>query len=74
MVEDAKIIRRHLKRLEKEAELVTELRRYSKTDGGRLTEFGKVVVALAKDHSLKQAFVAKLLHLSPGAVSQHYNR
>jgi hypothetical protein len=73
-MEDAKIIRRYLRSLEKEAELVAELRGYSKTEGGHLTEFGKVMVALAKDHSLKQAFVARLFDISPGAVSQHYNK
>ena len=73
-MEDAKIIRRHLRRLEQEAALVAELRGYSKTEGGRLTEFGKLAVALAKDHNLKQAFVARLFDISPGAVSQHYSK
>ncbi len=74
MADDAKIIRRYLRNMEKEVGLVHELRGYSKTDGGRLTDFGKSFVRLSRDSGLKQAWVARLLGITPGAVSQHYNR
>jgi predicted GNAT family N-acyltransferase len=73
-MEAAKIIRRQVKILESDAELVAQLRLLAKTEGGHMTEFGREIIASAKDNSVKQAFVAKLLAISPGAVSQHYAR
>jgi hypothetical protein len=68
------MIRIHLKSLEKQANLVHELRDLAKSDGGRLTLFGRELVRLAKQNEVQQSFVAKLLDISAGAVSQHYNR
>jgi hypothetical protein len=73
-MEDAKLIRRYLKKLEKQAGILTQLREVTKTDGGRLNDFGKKLVASAKTSKVQQAFVAKLLDISPGAVSQHYSK
>ncbi len=67
-------IRRRLKEVEGALRLLEELREASKTDGGRMTEFGKAVLAAARDAGLKQSFMARLFEISPGAVSQHYNR
>ena len=40
-----------------------------------MTKFGKDLIALVRDETdAKQAFVAKLLDITPGAVSQHYNK
>ncbi len=39
-----------------------------------MTEFGRTVLAAAKSSGVKQAYVAKLLHITPGAVSQHYGK
>jgi hypothetical protein len=68
------MIRLHLKSLERQADLVSELREYAKTEGGRLKLFGRELVRLARQNDLKQAFIAKLLDISPGAVSQHYKK
>jgi hypothetical protein len=70
----AKIIRQQSRILEARADLITELRQHSLTEGGRLSLFGREFVRLAKQNELKQAFVAKLLGISNGAVSQHYNK
>ena len=68
-------IRRYLKLMENEVSLIIELRELAKTDGGRMTKFGKDLIALVRDETdAKQAFVAKLLDITPGAVSQHYNK
>jgi hypothetical protein len=67
-------IRRRLKEVEAALALLEGLRRAAKTDGGRMTEFGRALLAAARDAELKQSFVAKLLEISPGAVSQHYNK
>ncbi|ESQ92702.1 hypothetical protein ABAC460_02415 [Asticcacaulis sp. AC460] len=69
-----KIIRSQLKIIETEAGLLALLRIYAKTDGGRLTDFGRDLISSAKRSGIKQADIAKLLDLSPGAVSQHYNK
>ena len=75
VADDPGRIRRYLKRMEKEVSLIAELRELSKTDGGRMTYFGKHFIALLRDKTdAKQAFIAKLLDISPGAVSQHFNK
>ena len=74
MTEEGRMIRQHLKTLERQVELLSELRDTAKTDGGRLTLFGRELVRIARQNELKQAFVAKLLDITAGAVSQHYNR
>ena len=74
MSEAAKMIRVHLKELEKEANLMDELRDHAKTEGGRLTMFGRELVRAARQNGIQQAFVAKLLGITAGAVSQHYNK
>ena len=74
MSEPGNMIRLHLKSLEREVDLLTELRRLSKTEGGRLTDVGRSFLRFAKQMELKQSFVAKLLDITPGAVSQHYTR
>lgn len=68
------IIRKQLKALESELDLLAELRHLSKTEGGRMTEFGRAIIAASKDAKVKQSFVARLLQISPGAVSQHFNK
>jgi hypothetical protein len=69
-----RIIRKQLKAIEAELELVDSLRDLAKTEGGRMTEFGRALLAAAKDAEVKQSFMARLLNVSPGAVSQHYNK
>ena len=46
----------------------------SKTAGGRLTEYGREFIALNKRHGVRQIDVAHMLDITPGAVSQHYNK
>ncbi|MER8491129.1 hypothetical protein NKI51_17400 [Mesorhizobium australicum] len=70
----AGIIRKQLKILEKDAALVEDFRICAKTDGGRMQDFGRDFLALCRQHGIQQSFVAKLLAISSGAVSQHYNR
>lgn len=66
-------IRRHLNNIEAQIELVDELRMAAKTDGGRMTPFGSDLIRSARDNGLQQAFIARLLDISPGAVSHRYN-
>jgi hypothetical protein len=68
------MIRLHLKSLERQVDLVSVLREHAKTEKGHLTLFGRELLQLARQNDLKQAFVAKLLDISPGAVSQHYHK
>lgn len=69
-----RIIRKQLKVMENEIGLLESLRDEAKTEGGRMTQFGRELIALAKAKGLKQSLVAKLLDITPGAVSHHYNR
>lgn len=74
MSEPGNMIRQHLKSLELDVDLLAELRRLSKTEGGRLTDVGREFLRFARRMELKQSFVAKLIDITPGAVSQHYTR
>lgn len=67
-------VRRELELLELEMASVDELRALAKTSGGRMTEFGRALLELARDHDVRQSLMAKLLGISPGAVSNHYRR
>lgn len=69
-----KIIRKKLREMENELALIEKLRAESKTDGGRMSPFGRDLLKAAKSAGLKQAFMARLLDITPGAVSQHYSK
>ena len=49
-MEAGKIIRRQVKLLEAEGSLVSNLRTLAKTDGGHMTEFGRDIIASARDN------------------------
>ena len=68
-----KIIRAQVKELENQAELIELIRASSKTEGGRMTQSGREFIAWAKKWELRQTDVAKILDISAGAVSNHYN-
>ncbi len=67
-------IRRRLKEVEAALALLSTLREEAKTEGGRMTAFGRDVLVAARDAGVKQSFMARLFDISPGAVSQHYGR
>jgi len=67
-----KIIRKKLREMETQLSLLDSLRDEAKTEAGRMSAFGREVLQAAKKAGLKQALVAKLLEITPGAVSQHY--
>ena len=70
----ARIIRKKLREMENELVLIETLRREAKTEGGRMSAFGRDLLQAAKSAGVKQAFMAKLLDITPGAVSQHYSK
>ena len=73
-----KIILRQVRLLEVDADLLATLRGYVKNENGtRLNEFGKAILRAAfesqnSENKVKAADIAKLLDITPGAVSQHY--
>lgn len=68
------IIRKEVRRLAAAAAPVTELRDHCKTDGGRLTPAGRALIGWAKNSgTVSQAAVARLLDVTPAAVSRHWN-
>lgn len=73
-MDPGRIIRSQVKVLEAAAEPLSLIRELAKTEGGRLTDYGKDFIAVQKKHGVKQALVAKMLDISAGAVSQHYNK
>lgn len=63
-------IRKLLKELERESAVTEELREYAKTQGGRLTPFGVAIIRAASEHEVPQAVVARILDVTPAAVSR----
>jgi hypothetical protein len=73
-VDEFRIIRRQLKAVESVVDLVQTLRDEGKSEGGKMTQFGREIIQICRKHNIKQSFVAKLFDITPGAVSQHYNK
>ena len=69
---EAGIIRKQLRLLENKVNILSELREVAKRESGRLDDFGTDLLALAKQHGVKQSLMAKVLDISASAVSQHY--
>lgn len=65
------MIRAEVKDLESKADITVILRRYAKTDKGRLTEFGKKLIQICLEHGISQNVIAKLLDIHSSAVNQH---
>lgn len=63
-------IHQQIKKLEEDAGLIYSLQSKAKTDGGRLTEAGVDMVYAFIRGGMNQTEVAKLLSITPGAVSQ----
>lgn len=63
-------IHQQIKRLETDAELIYTLRDKAKTDGGKLTTMGVDILYSCVRSGMSQTDVAKLLDITPAAVSQ----
>lgn len=63
-------IRKLLKELERQSAVSEEFRDYAKTEGGRLTPFGVAIIHAAIEHEVPQAAIARILDVSPAAVSR----
>ena len=63
-------IRQQLVKLEAEAELVDVIRSNGKSEGGKLTDFGKDFVHICIEHGIPNRDIAKILEVTPGAISQ----
>jgi hypothetical protein len=74
MSEAGKHIRKHLKVLEGAAAATEQIRAEAKKDSGHLTQFGRDLLAAGKKNDVQQAIMVRLLDISAGAVSQHYNK
>ena len=69
-----KIILREIKKLEDSAVILENFHLLAKNEAGnRLSPFGRAVLEAARQHGVRQTDIAKILDLTPGAVSQHYN-
>ena len=72
---EGKSIVRELRVLESENLILHELRSLAKNESQtRLSEFGRALVTAANASGVKQAFIANLLDVTPGAVSRQINR
>lgn len=59
-----------IKRLEKYADLVENLREAAKSEAGRLTPLGVGLVQTLAESGYQHAKIARLLDITPAAVSQ----
>jgi hypothetical protein len=60
-------------KLRKHFEHFEMFRTVSKTPGKQLNDFGNDLVALAKQHSIKQSVIARALDVDPSVISRKYN-
>jgi hypothetical protein len=68
-----KIIMREVRKLEAAEDMLEILRTHAKNETGtRLSAFGAAFLSAARDAKIKQADMARILDITPGAVSQHY--
>jgi hypothetical protein len=72
--EEGKAIRKLVLALESKAAPIDEFRQAAKTEGGRMSDFGREILGAAKRNGVQQSLMARVLGITPGAVSQHYNR
>lgn len=63
-------LQQQIKRLEKDADLAVALRDAAKSSGGRLTPLGKDLLHALVNNDFPQNEIAKLLDITPSAVSQ----
>jgi DNA-binding MarR family transcriptional regulator len=63
-------LHQQIKRLEADAGLIYLLQSKAKTEAGRLTPAGVDIVAACARGGMSQADIAKLLGITPAAVSQ----
>lgn len=64
-------IHQQLKRLEADADLIYKIRERAKTDGGRLTTFGKNFLHTCVEDEMPNGMIAKILEVTPSAVTQN---
>ncbi|MBC4018589.1 hypothetical protein [Siccirubricoccus deserti] len=65
-------VRRWIKQLEADQDVLKQLRADAKTEGGKLTQFGRDVLWAAKKNGIKRADMARLLDITQGAVTPYY--
>lgn len=63
-------IRQQLAALEAEADLIDVIRSRGKSEGGKLTDFGKDFVHICVTHGISNGDTAKILDVTTGAISQ----
>jgi DNA-binding MarR family transcriptional regulator len=64
-------IHQQIKKLESDADLIYTLRDLAKTDGGRLTTFGKDFLHACVVNAVPQSTIAKILGVTSSAVNQN---
>ena len=64
-------IHQQLKKLEADADYIYKLRERAKTDGGRLTNFGKNFLHICVEDEMPNSLIAKFLEVTPSAVTQN---
>jgi hypothetical protein len=64
-------LHQQIRELEKDAELIRSIRASAKTDGGRLTQFGKDFLHACVNNGIPQSSISKLLDITSAAVSQN---
>ncbi|QMW24075.1 hypothetical protein [Sandaracinobacteroides saxicola] len=64
-----------LDKLQQSSDILESFRELAKTESGsRLSEFGRNFITIAKLAGMKQSVVAKMLDITPGAVSQYFSK
>jgi hypothetical protein len=64
-------LHQQIRELEADAKLIFSIRAEAKTEGGRLTSFGKKFVHVCSTHGIANSTISKILDITPAAVSQN---
>jgi hypothetical protein len=67
-------LHQQIRELERDAELASTIRAEAKTEGGRLTPFGKDLLHAFHNNNIPNALTARVLGVTPAAVNQNVSK
>jgi DNA-binding MarR family transcriptional regulator len=67
-------LHQQIRELESDAEIVRSIRADAKTDGGRLTPFGKDILHACVNNNIPNSQIASILGITSSAVSQNIKK
>lgn len=67
-------LHQQITKLQESADMLEEIQAMAKTNGGRLTDFGKNLLHVCTENKMQVTKIAKLLNVTPAAVTQNQSK